>query len=376
MSQVDKELWIAAAVEQLAAARTTNSVVAVLRSCTRDLIGADGVAVILKQGDECHYIAEDAISPLWQGRHFPVSECLSGWVMTHGKTAVVADILKDARVPQEAYSETFVRSAALVPIGRPEAIAALGAYWRHRDAPTASSVGLLEALGRAASTAFENLRLMQSLQASREHEKLLANELNHRLQNTFTVVSALAFQTLKGEGASLDAARDRFLSRLDAIAAAHRRLVTDTGSSDIASIVAGAVDPLNPQLSQVKISGPEVMLRAPTATSLTLGLHELATNALKYGALSVPSGSIKIKWSIEPGERGKILKLVWRESGGPLVRRPSRRGFGTRMIEGSLAHELGAAVSIKFEPAGIVAHLTAELIEGASITNIAVVEVA
>lgn len=374
MSESDKDLKIAAAVEQLAASRTTDSVVAVLRSCTRELIGADGVAVVLRRGDSCHYVAEDAISPLWQGRHFQMRECLSGWVMAHRKTAVVPDIFKDARIPQAAYSETFVRSAVLVPIGGPEAIAALGAYWRHRDAPTPSSVALLEALGRAASTAFENLRLIQSLQESREHEKLLANELNHRLQNTFTVVSALAAHTLKGEGAVFDAARGRFLGRLHALATAHRRLLNETGSTDVEGVVQGAVLPLSPDLEQVEVSGPHAMLRSQTATSLTLGLHELATNALKYGALSVPTGRVEIRWSLEPSERGKVLQLVWRERGGPLVRRPGRRGFGTRMIEGSLAHELGAAVSIEFNPEGVLVHLTAELVEGATITKLAKVE--
>jgi two-component sensor histidine kinase len=178
----------------------------------------------------------------------------------------------------------------------------------------------------------------------------------------------------KAEGSACRSVTVRKWWKAERRLTAHRRLLNETASTDVEAVVQGAVLPLSPDPKQVEVSGPHAMLRSQKATSLTLGLHELATNALKYGALSVPTGRMEIRWSLEPGERGKVLQLLWRERGGPLVRRPSRRGFGTRMIEGSLAHELGAAVSIEFNPEGILVHLTAELVESATITKLAKVE--
>ncbi|WP_344695399.1 HWE histidine kinase domain-containing protein [Sphingomonas rosea] len=376
MSQQDRTLRLAAAIEQLAASRTTESLVSVLRSLTRDLIEADGVAIILRDGESCRYVAEDAISPLWQGREFSLHECLSGWVMMRGQTAIVPDVFVDSRIPKEAYAETFVRSAVMVPIGKPEAIAALGAYWRNTDAPKPDKVAILEALGRAASTAFENLRLIHSLQESREHEKLLANESSHRLKNTFTVVSALINLTLSGRERDVETARLQLVGRISALAAAHQRLLNEVQSADLSDLISSTLYPLAPQADQITLHGPSVTLRSQTTTSLTLGLHELATNALKYGALSVPGGTVEVRWTVEPSEKGKVLKLIWRERGGPFVAKPRRRGFGTRMIEGSLAHELGAAVSLIFDPAGVVAHLSAELIEGATAADTLTAQVA
>lgn len=149
----------AEAIEALAGARSLEAVISVLRASARRVVGADGIAIVLPEGDQCHYVAEDAMEPLWEGQSFPVSNCVSGWAMTHRQTAVIGDVFDDPRVPLDAYRTTFVRSMVMVPIGHVEAIAAIGAYWSEAGKPSDNEIALLEALARAASVALENEKL-------------------------------------------------------------------------------------------------------------------------------------------------------------------------------------------------------------------------
>ncbi|WP_176598472.1 ATP-binding protein [Sphingobium sp. 15-1] len=169
----------AEAMEALAGARSLEAITHVLRAFARRAVGADGIAVVLREDDQCHYIAEDSMEPLWAGQRFPAASCVSGWAMEHHQTVVIPDVFDDPRVPVEAYRTTFVRSMAMVPIGRIEPIAALGAYWSEFAQPTDNEIALLEALARAASTALENGRLFASLEALNDH-------LEHRVRERTT----------------------------------------------------------------------------------------------------------------------------------------------------------------------------------------------
>ena len=151
-----------AAGERLAAASGIDDVVAVLRETARDAVGAEGVAIILKDGDRCAYVAEDAVSPLWQGQSFPAATCISGWAMRHGETVCIPDVALDPRVPQAAYAPTFVRSLIMTPIGRPEPIAALGAHWSQPADHYRATIARLESLARLATVAIKNARLAQA----------------------------------------------------------------------------------------------------------------------------------------------------------------------------------------------------------------------
>lgn len=148
--------------ERLVTACSIEQVVAVLRDVARSLVGAEGIAVVLRDGDQCCYVAEDAVSPLWTGQSFPSASCVSGWAMRHNETVVIEDVLLDERVPQEAYARTFVRSLVLVPIGRPTASAALGAYWAEPKQHAAEVIEKLQSLGRLATLALENARLQKA----------------------------------------------------------------------------------------------------------------------------------------------------------------------------------------------------------------------
>lgn len=154
----------AEAIEALAGARSLDAVISVLRAFARRAVGAEGIAIVLREDDQCYYVAEDSMEPLWEGQHFPAANCVSGWAMTHRQTAVISDIFADPRVPQDAYRQTFVRSMLMVPIGQGQPIAAIGAYWSEVGQPTENEIALLEALARASSLALENDRVVKRLE--------------------------------------------------------------------------------------------------------------------------------------------------------------------------------------------------------------------
>lgn len=147
-----------AVVERLRSASSRDEIVAIVRSSARRIIGADGVAIVLLDGDQCHYVEEDAIGPLWKGERFPAESCVSGWAMSHRQTVVIPDILFDPRVPQEAYRQTFVRSMAMAPMGKGNPHGALGAYWAHTYAPSPTEIEALEQIAQAAGSALVSLR--------------------------------------------------------------------------------------------------------------------------------------------------------------------------------------------------------------------------
>lgn len=132
--------------------------VAVLRETARAIAGSDGIAVVLRDGDFCHYIAEDAIRPLWRGRRFRLQDCISGWVMLNRQTAVVHDIERDTRLPVEAYQDASMRSLVMMPIGAPESVAALGAYWSAWVELDDGTVGRLQALADMATETLVRLQ--------------------------------------------------------------------------------------------------------------------------------------------------------------------------------------------------------------------------
>jgi len=590
------------AIEQLAAARSVDGVVVILRNTARRVVGSDGIAVVLREDGFCRYVAEDAVGPLWTGQRFPAESCVSGWSMSRGQTAVIPDVFADVRVPHEAYRRTFVKSMAMVPIGRPTPTAALGAYWADAREPSDEELSAIEALGRAAATALENIRLVDALaqsearlravfetravglalyrpaergvplvndrmlelagltrdeletgrrgfdkasapdcragdeaarqsllrgdgvapypkafvhpDGSRRHvliaaERLaepdltvvtaqdlsavraaeeglreseerfrliaetirevfyvfdlggprldyvspayeelwgrsreslhdaplsfldgvhpddqpavkdamrrqlagertdveyrivrpdgtvrwmwdrayplgsgspnrvvgvaedisdrreaeermgrLAAELDHRTKNMLSVVRSLVHLTLRDPRVP-DDVRAALDGRLDAFGTAHALLGRVRWAPATLADIVGAA--LAPHGDRVAVQGPPVELAPKGAVAMSLALHELATNAVKYGALGAAEGRVDALWSVTDLDGERRLYFVWRETGGPPVPPPERRGFGTRMIERSLAADLGGDASIAFEPTGLVAELRARL---------------
>ncbi|MDB5570200.1 MAG: signal transduction histidine kinase, partial [Hyphomicrobiales bacterium] len=187
-----------------------------------------------------------------------------------------------------------------------------------------------------------------------EHLMMLNHELNHRVKNSLATVQAIALQTLR-DSETLAQARKAFTSRLVALAKAHDLLTNSNwGGADLSDVVAGIVEAHEGERPRFAVSGPTISLPPKLALSLSMALHELATNAVKYGALSNDSGCVEITWSIAAEEDGRRLHLRWRESGGPPVGPPTRKGFGSRLIERSLAAEVSGVAHIAYEPSGVV----------------------
>ena len=182
-----------------------------------------------------------------------------------------------------------------------------------------------------------------------EQRQLLVDELNHRVRNTLTVVQGMAHQSFRTERVT-EEALETFNARLHALAAAHTILSgANWRSASMAEIAGAALAICSDQGARVCCSGPEVELSPSIALALALILHELATNALKYGALSGPAGSVGIEWQRE----GEALRLAWHEQGGPPVVPPTRRGFGTRLLESSVRGQLAGTLALDYAPTGL-----------------------
>jgi PAS domain S-box-containing protein len=188
-----------------------------------------------------------------------------------------------------------------------------------------------------------------------EHRALLAGELTHRVKNTLATVSAIVNQTLRDAG-SMDEARDTIGARIGSLAVAHDLLLRDeVAGATMGDIVAGVMAPFDDGRGRLfTIAGPVVQLEPRVTLALSMALHELATNASKYGALSVASGHVTIAWQIVVGDQGRRLAFRWEEENGPVVTPPTRTGFGSRMIERVLAQHLRGAAKIDYAPAGVV----------------------
>jgi PAS domain S-box-containing protein len=497
---------LADAIERLSSARSAEQVIEIVRRSARGLSGARGVAVVTRDGDYCHYLAEDSDSPLWAGEKFPAIHCVSGWAMMNGQTAVIPDIYQDARVPHDAYRPTYVKSLVMTPVGEGEAFAAIGAYWDEVRTPAPDEIAVLAALARSTATAIKNIQLYDSLEreaarydelyrqaqqqlaerdssASRirfqaglldaveqaviatdldgkviywsrfsetlygwtaeealgcnilelntppgpeaetevqailaelqagrswsgelwlrrrdgglfaaqitnspihdEHGefigivgvsadvterhsserrlRLMVNELNHRVKNTLFTVQAVAAQTFRGAG-TIGEAQTALFGRIQALARTHDVLTEERWDGadlreivDKASMAYGGDDG-----RRFQIEGPPVRITPQAAVSISLALHELATNAVKHGALSNDLGTISVAWALTPGKRGPTeLTLDWIERGGPLVGQPSREGFGMRLLRRGLPADLTGQVDIRYPTEGLTCRIVA-----------------
>jgi PAS domain S-box-containing protein len=187
-----------------------------------------------------------------------------------------------------------------------------------------------------------------------EQRVLLLNELNHRIKNTLTTVQSIAEQTLRA-GQVDPGLRENLADRLLALSAAHDVLVKENwAGADLDEIVRRTLAPHQQGARRIRIGGPVVRVSPQQAVSLSLALHELSTNAVKYGALSAEAGAVAVEWNLAlDASGGRHMTLLWEESGGPPVAAPSRSGFGTRLIARHFGRESGGSATLEFAPAGL-----------------------
>jgi two-component sensor histidine kinase len=203
-------------------------------------------------------------------------------------------------------------------------------------------------------------------EASGKLQKLILEELHHRIKNTLATVSAIASQSLRNVPGA-EHAQHAIEGRLLALGRAHDLLLQARWSSaDLGRIVRGATEAFDdPDAPKFTIAGPDVRMTSAAVVAIAMALNELCTNTTKFGALSVPAGSVDIAWTLDPGTQR--LHLTWTEKNGPAVRAPDKRSFGTRLIE-TLGKQLKGDVHLKYETSGLVYAFDVPL---ASLTSVA-----
>lgn len=200
-----------------------------------------------------------------------------------------------------------------------------------------------------------------ALEAAREQQRLLNGELSHRLKNVLTIVQSIANQTLR-DPPTLEDAAAAFAARLASLGRATDVLTaTSWDASSLHAVIEAGLAVIDGKRSRVSLDGPAIDLTAQTALALTLAIHELGTNALKYGALSNDDGTVALTWDVDGPDGGPEFRLHWRERGGPPVAPPTRKGFGSRMIERSLRSYFRGETALSYPVDGAEFRLRAPL---------------
>ncbi len=205
-------------------------------------------------------------------------------------------------------------------------------------------------------------RDITELKLAEAHQTLLMQELAHRMKNTIAMVQAVAAQTMRN-AVSLEAAGEALAARLLALAKAHDVLLQGSfARASLVGLVAGAISLHDDGATdRFRVEGADLTLGPRHGLTLALMLHELGTNAAKYGALSVAGGKVGITWTVNDAEGGPLLRFRWEEIGGPPVTPPTRTGFGTRLIARSLVHGFGGKAQLSYPPEGAVLTFEAPL---------------
>ncbi|MEI9964111.1 MAG: PAS domain S-box protein [Caulobacteraceae bacterium] len=209
-----------------------------------------------------------------------------------------------------------------------------------------------------------SVRVIQDITERRNAEarqKVLLDELNHRVKNTLATVQSIALQTARN-APTMDAFTHDFEARLVALSKAHDLLTRDHWEgADLGDILRQELAPFGD--GPVRLEGPKLTLAPRSTLALAMAFHEMATNAAKYGALSTPDGRLDVRWDVAPrsGERPARLSLSWTENGGPPVAPPRRRGFGARLVERTINGDLGGSCEMRFDPEGVRCEIQAPL---------------
>jgi two-component sensor histidine kinase len=218
---------------------------------------------------------------------------------------------------------------------------------------TTTSVQEVNQISRAMTQASADLHEKALAQeAAARRQELLIHELNHRVKNTLATVQSLAWQVVR-PGVPPQTAQERFQERLLALSRTHNLLnKTLWEGASLRTILEAEFQPFIAEPPRIRLSGPDVDLPATHTVVLGMALHELTTNAAKYGALSEATGRVQVDWRVEGHGRDATLTLDWCEMGGPPVQAHPRPGFGSRLLRQTITQELGGELTMRFEPDG------------------------
>lgn len=376
-TQLSATEHLVAVARELSRAHTLEEVLNVVRHAARELTGADGATFVLREDDVCFYADEDAIAPLWKGRRFPIQACISGWAMLNASPVTIEDIRLDARIPQEAYLSTFVRSLALVPIRIPDPVGAIGAYWAETHRATEGEVKLLGALADLTSVALENVQLYAQLQARMQEAELAVSARDefisiaaHELRTPLTALQ-LQLQNLEHLASRNPTPADRrFPERTGRAVAAVRRLTGIVDSLFDASLVTQGAMPLSIEDFDLAETAREVLerfavaarrancelrLEAPRSlsgrwdrTRIEQVLTSLLSNAVKYGA------GKPVEVLVEPSADG--ARIAVRDHGAGIAPEVAKRIFERFGRAGSVTRYAGLGLGLYLARQVVEAH--------------------
>lgn len=274
---------------------------------------------------------------------------LPGQILETGEPKWVCDTDAEPDFPRKGHGFLGAFGFPLKRDGR--TIAVLEFFSASEAPPEPSLLLTVRALGEQVGRVFERKR-------TQDHQGLLMHELNHRVKNILSVVQAVAQQTLRRAN-SVEQAYEDLRGRLMAIAQAQDVLVSQNASgATLEEIIIGALRGSGVDVDRVEMSGPEVRVSTRNAVTVSLAIHELCTNALKYGSLSNELGSVNIMWDFYSVDSEVNFRFIWREKGGPAVVPPQSKGFGTSLLERGLAGELGGDLALEYSPGGLICRFT------------------
>lgn len=329
-----------------------------------NLSGPEGEAYTL-------YTLSGAPREAFEGFDMPRNTAVFGPTFRGEGVVRSADITKDPRYGQNAPYHGMpkghlpVRSYLAVPVNSRSGETIGGLFFGHPK-PGVFGEGaeqIVAAIAAQAAIAIDNATLyrkaeeeIEARRKTEEHQALLLAELNHRVKNTLAVVLAISQQTLKHSPAP-EAFNAAFQGRLQALARAHTVLTEGNWTTaPLRTLVEQALAPhMTVDQGRISIDGPEVIVPPKPALAVSLIMHELATNALKYGALSSAEGRVAISW--EPCETDAAIGLRWQEDGGPPAGEPGGHGFGSKLIEINVRHELGGSIESEFRQSGFTCRM-------------------
>jgi len=336
---VDVERLVAV-IQELSYLRDLDGVMGVVRRAARELTRADGVTFVLREGDDVFYAEENAIAPLWQGRRFPASACVPGWVMRHREPAVIEDIHADPRVLVDAYRDTFVKSLAMVPVRAADPIGAIGAYWATRHRATDREIQLLSTLAGSTAIAMANAELYQEARAARaaaeaasrakdEFLAVLSHELRTPLTSILGWMRMVRTRTLDADQLARAheiiernaQVHERMIEALvDASRALADRLPLTLSAVDLAAIVRDACGALEPAASAQQVAFASAVDGAPLPVSgdavrLRWALDAVLGNALKFtprgGRIDVACGRADGRVEVSVCDTGKGIDAAF-----------------------------------------------------------------
>ncbi|MEO8894588.1 MAG: HWE histidine kinase domain-containing protein, partial [Rhizomicrobium sp.] len=226
-------------------------------------------------------------------------------------------------------------------------------YWDVQVSPVYTPDGQISHLLSISRDITEEWTAARRREADFERHKFLTQELTHRVKNTLATVMGIASLSFRGE-AHKDVLKN-FMGRVSTLDKAYNLLSeTSWTTTSVRNLAEGALAPYRTGTGRFSIAGPDYDVKTNQALTLALAINELATNAMKYGSLTVPGGKVQVEWDVEDR-----FRFSWRESGGPAVQTPLRTGFGSRLIKNLLAQDFGGTVDLRYEASGLTCQLDA-----------------